>query len=323
MVITNLELSQEQKEGLVGNLLGDAHLSALQSGNKNSRLSINQKLDNSEYVKYLYQFYLPFSSYYSEGAFFSKKYNKKYFYCRMLTPNLPVFTELRNKWYVLENGKNRKIVPNDISLTWKTLAFWALDDGYNDYKNRRFTFSTDGFTKKEVLFLISLLKENLNLKSLIRNHCGYYEIDIFSKDYKNLIYNIKPYLENIKCLNYKINFKEYLRPNVSGHIGINLINGIYVVRVSQNNKRIYLGSFKTIEEAIEIKNKFNENPENYNRENKLRLNNTSGIEGVHYHNGKNKWIAKINKIHVGTFKTKDEAILAIEARKLMLVSPLF
>lgn len=73
-----------------------------------------------------------------------------------------------------------------------------------------------------------------------------------------------------------------------------------------------------VEAANEIE-EFNKNPEAYKRKHKLRRGNSSGIEGVSFHKGKNKWVARMRaygkEIHIGTFLTKEDAVRALNIAK--------
>ena len=308
--LEKIELTDEQKEVLIGNLLGDGHLLKLRQGDKNSRFSISQKISSSEYIKYLFQVYQPFVTYYNEGQY---KLNKKeHSYCRIISKSLPVFTFLRNKWYIedSESKKSRKVVPLNISLTWRIVAFWSLDDGSNNIDRRLFSLCTHGFSKKEVYFLTNRLKVDLGVNANVCKHYDKYIINVRSNSYEMFIDNIKPYIEHIKCFNYKIISRKSNNPNTSGFVGVTFEkqHGVYIARGSFNGKRIYLGSFSTLKEAVIERQKFNKNPQLYEREIKLIRRNNSGTKGISFHKGKKKWIARNGKKWVGTFKTKEEAI---------------
>lgn len=72
---------------------------------------------------------------------------------------------LRQKWYIQENGKTRKIVPKDLELTPTTLLFWYLGDGSlirrkkKDSRVPPIVLATCCFSKEDVDFLIKKLAE--------------------------------------------------------------------------------------------------------------------------------------------------------------------
>jgi hypothetical protein len=77
----------------------------------------------------------------------------------------PFFKFLRQKWYIQENGKTRKIVPKDLELTPTTLLFWYLGDGSlirrkkKDSRVPPIVLATCCFSKEDVDFLIKKLAE--------------------------------------------------------------------------------------------------------------------------------------------------------------------
>jgi hypothetical protein len=49
---------------------------------------------------------------------------------------------------------------------------------------------------------------------------------------------------------------------------------------------------------------------------KVRIDNTSGFKGVAYNSDLKKWVAKLNRQHIGVFYSKEEAALAYNARAI-------
>lgn len=82
------------------------------------------------------------------------------YWCKLRTICHPAFTVLREKWYIIEKGKSKKIIPCDLKLTWRTAAFWACDDGCN-HDGRTFRLYTDCFSTPEVKFLLDMIKKDL------------------------------------------------------------------------------------------------------------------------------------------------------------------
>ncbi|MFH0890021.1 MAG: helix-turn-helix domain-containing protein [Candidatus Aenigmatarchaeota archaeon] len=75
------------------------------------------------------------------------------------------FMELRGKWYIKENGKTSKMLPDDLEITPTTLLYWYLGDGClvrrkND-ENRVPTLclATNCFSKKDVEILLEKLRK--------------------------------------------------------------------------------------------------------------------------------------------------------------------
>ncbi len=77
----------------------------------------------------------------------------------------PTFLSLRNKWYKINNGKTRKIIPKNIQLTSTSLLFWYLGDGslirrkFDPNRVPPIVLATNCFSKKDIDFLVQKLKE--------------------------------------------------------------------------------------------------------------------------------------------------------------------
>lgn len=224
------KLSIEQQEIVNGNLLGDGSIPHNNNNRANNKFTINQKKDNVEYINSLYDIYSPFSIYLRESK--KRKPSKvngkinhdienwggEYSYSvTMYTISHPIFTELRNKWYEEPNVKNsKKIIPFDLRLTWRTVAFWACDDGSNcntscpsstsQYPTRKFTFYTDCFTKKEVEFLIDRLKIDINITAKLTRRKDSSLICVYGDEQVKLVQGIKPFIP-WKCFNHKCNYR--------------------------------------------------------------------------------------------------------------------
>lgn len=109
--------------------------------------------------------------------------------------------EQRFRWY--RNGMKK--VPRDIKLTPIVLAHWFAGDGtYN--KNGTIRFCTNGFLKKDVLFLISELKKNFDIHSnIITERKKQYGIGIYrQKEVLKLKQIMLPHLS--ECCHYKLQY---------------------------------------------------------------------------------------------------------------------
>lgn len=104
--------------------------------------------------------------------------------------------------------------------------------------------------------------------------------------------------------------------NTSGVRGVTLTRtGKWSAQIVIDNHKRHLGTFNTLEEATEARNKFEAamlQDETLRIRPSARANNKSGFNGVSYNARTDRWKAKINQTHLGYFKTKEEAI---EARK--------
>lgn len=221
--LTNLSrptmLSDIQNKIITGSLLGDGSL-VHHGRSKNSRYRIKQQVNKIEYVKYMNDIFCDFLVG-TESIKIEKQkkpimvdgkitYSSEEF-CEAAyfwTCAHPVFTELRNKWYV--NGV--KIIPNDLYLTPESIAHWFLEDGTNSKagKYKSVVLCTNCFSLEEVHFLKFLLKENYDIGSYVNRVFGknvrseQYVIRVSASSYFDFINLVRPYIEHLKCFNYKI-----------------------------------------------------------------------------------------------------------------------
>lgn len=202
-------LTDEQKEIIDGVLLGDGWLSNPKTGNrnKNSYLGIEHSAEQLSYLEHLNQALKPYAyNIYNKvrnNPFKTKETHKKNIeLCGFHTAQLEIFTKLREKWY----PQDKKIVPRDLNLTWRTLAYWFCDDGSNLLGKRCIrrhgVLCTNSFSIDDVEFLISKIKEK-NIE------CSYYLnynqplILLQKSTFMNFIENIKNFV-TFDCLQHKI-----------------------------------------------------------------------------------------------------------------------
>ena len=163
-------LTDLQEQVIVGNLLGDGTLSRPETDDSNSSFVFSQKKQNELYVRVVADVMQPYTSGVSHGkgrkpiringkVTSSREYwdGTYVYYVRMRTHRHPVFTELRYKWYAGSEGKWQKQLPVGVKLTWLTLAYWAMDDGTNDFHGRKFRLLPYDFSFPDVARMIELL----------------------------------------------------------------------------------------------------------------------------------------------------------------------
>lgn len=160
--IEEIILTDLQKEFINGCLLGDGWLSNLKYGRKNTCFGIDRKLDDLGYLKWQFEF---LKNLCSRDIVIRDRYNKTtkktHHHCGFETRYAPTLLEFRKIWY----PNDIKIIPNNLELTDLIMKIWYCDDGSLDiYSPSSFSikFSTQGFLKDEVLFLIDLLKNKYN-----------------------------------------------------------------------------------------------------------------------------------------------------------------
>lgn len=155
----SLYLTEEQKEILIGGLLGDLNLRKI--GNY-SRLVVEQK--NKEYLFHLYEI---FKDYIRTAP-------KQRLQQRLITSEIkstwyfslishPEFEYYYNLFYV----NKRKIVPLNIEeiLTPRAVAYWFMDDG--THNSGYYRISSCCFTDEEHILLLKVLENKWNIKAKI------------------------------------------------------------------------------------------------------------------------------------------------------------
>lgn len=151
------EVPLEIKELIIGRVLGDSGLE-ITRGSINARMNNNHSIKQKEYIFHIYEQLKEFTK--SPPKLCSYVSNSKtYETYKFNTVNCVFFTELYSMFYV----NKKKIIPLNIEeyLTARSLAYWAMDDGYKS--NNNFVFCTDSYTKEEVELLISVLKAKFYL----------------------------------------------------------------------------------------------------------------------------------------------------------------
>jgi len=152
-------------EVINGLLLSDAYLKRVEK-NQNSHFSVTQ---TGERVKFLYEIQKYLKRKYNiptrMDVHFDKRYGKWQY--KFETPRHVVWTALRKMWYIWIEDENdeKKIIPEGLKLTPKTLAYCYMGDGSSSPKGGKcvekfnVTISTQDFKKHYVEQIIKKLKE--------------------------------------------------------------------------------------------------------------------------------------------------------------------
>lgn len=156
-----MDLSQLQKDIIIGTLLGDGSLEYDKF--KASRLQIKQAERKKEYVIWLYEMLANLVKTPPKQRLDTLQW---YFSTRSLRS----LEEFRKNFYIT----GRKNVPENIKMLLKSpisLAVWFMDDGSLDYREKShysFSISADDFTIEEAELLRETLIENFGVKSSIQ-----------------------------------------------------------------------------------------------------------------------------------------------------------
>lgn len=159
-----MELSNRQKDILLGTLLGDG---CLEKNGRYVRLRIDHSGKQGEYVKWKY---LAFRNIAANKPRLSEIYDRRtskiYKHWRFDTQSLPCLEKHKSLFY----RKGQKIVPMNISYLLKsrlTLAVWFMDDGYNRNDCSAMYFNTQAYSLNEQMLLQKCLKFNFGLMTKI------------------------------------------------------------------------------------------------------------------------------------------------------------
>lgn len=190
-----IELTQFQKEVLLGTLLGDA---SLKFGEKSKSPSIQcaHGIQQKEYCEHKTEIFKTLNAHceYHKRNVPDKRTGKLYEDYTMYIPANPALLSWYKSFYT-----PKKVIPFDLFeyFTEVSLAFLYMDDGYKTGKN--YCISTNCFSKESLLKFINVLKNKFNLDcTLLANNVIYIRANS-----RNLFTTlIKPYI--IPSMQYKL-----------------------------------------------------------------------------------------------------------------------
>lgn len=192
-----IELTQFQKEVLMGTMLGDS--SFILGKNKiNPTVSCAHSPAQKEYCEYKTQIFKSLGAVcsYSKRKTPDKRTGKFYESYTMRIPSNPEFLEWRNAFY----PKNKKVIPTSLFnyFTAVSLAFMFMDDGAKNGKHA-YIICTNCFSETDVTSFRAMLKEKFNLDTtMLKDNMVYIRTNC-QRLFENLI---SPYM--IDCMKYKL-----------------------------------------------------------------------------------------------------------------------
>lgn len=202
----NITLTSEQRQLIVGSLLGDGTM-RLGEGARNANFKTEQGLEQQAYVLWKYRILKPLvftepklSYRYRENG---DTYPKSWWF---RTVRHPLLTEIYVRFYEREGYRTgRKRVPHDIGndLDPLALAVWIMDDG--SYSQGTIDISTYCFTLTEIEVLQKGLKDRFGIEMKYHSDRDKgYRMYCNKRETLKLIEIIEPYV--IPSLKYKIGF---------------------------------------------------------------------------------------------------------------------
>lgn len=206
-----LKLNKQQRQIIVGVLLGDGHLETLNDG-RTYKLRIEHSLKQRDYVDWLYQQFKDWvltPPHSKEKTVNGKQYTNYYFN----TVSHGAFRFYGQQFYRKQpdkridtpNDHRVKVVPKMIQrwLTPLTLAIWFMDDGSSKSKQHRARIlNTQGFSTAEIKRLATALERKFALTAKLRKQKEGYQIMIGGESYPQLYQLISPYV--LPSMRYKL-----------------------------------------------------------------------------------------------------------------------
>jgi predicted DNA-binding protein YlxM (UPF0122 family) len=198
-ILKAIPLLKEQKELIVGSILGDASL--IRSGRRiNTYFKISHCEKQKEYL--FWKKAILGNLVNSIAKMIDKRGNSIMYGFNTLSHHELNF--YRDLFY--EN--NKKVINKDIGLylTPLGLATWFMDDGSKDCNNVSYRLSTDGFSKEDNYNLKFILKSNFDLNVKVceyeKHQKKYYYLSINKRNSAIMTDIISPYI--VDCMKYKL-----------------------------------------------------------------------------------------------------------------------
>ena len=158
----DLELNADLKEIIIGLMLGDL-FAEKRNPNSNTRLQFKQSIKNKVYIEHLYSIFKDYCN--SEPKIttsIDQRPGKKdlNISIKFWTQSLPCFNQFRELFY---DELGTKYIPSNLDelITPRSLAYWAMDDGYKS--SNGFYFCNESYSLEDNKKLVKILKNKFNL----------------------------------------------------------------------------------------------------------------------------------------------------------------
>jgi transposase-like protein len=154
-------LNEEQKQFVIGTLLGDGHISLNKKRDK-ARLCLTHSIKQANYFFFKKRLMGNFINNVQVNA--ETKRNSVKIQCASIYNNNLVF------FHKLFYNNTKKVIREDIIhyLTPFVMAIWVMDDGWKNHSNIR--ISSEGFSEKENEILKKAIKINFNINCKIAKY---------------------------------------------------------------------------------------------------------------------------------------------------------
>ena len=197
-----IKLSPQQKEILLGTVLGDAYLQ--KTGERNARLRLEHSVKQRDYIFWKHiQLRNLFSSNPRKLERYNPVFRKRYTYWRCQSNSTPLLGKLRRCFY----EDSRKAVPEDLGKYLNsplTLAVWYMDDGYYYQRDKVAYLYLPQYGVGDVARIQEVLREKFSLSTCChikkgkKGYCLYFPVE----ETRKLVAIISPHV--IESMHYKL-----------------------------------------------------------------------------------------------------------------------
>ena len=197
-----LVLTRKAKSILIGVLLSDGWV---YRGKKhwNPKIGIKQSIKNVKFILHLIN-EIGYLLTPGEIQISSNKLRgKRWYSSSKMTRALPCLKEVIDLLYVEKKGKLVRRIQEELinEMNEIVLAYWIMGDGAK--RNDGILLCTDGFTMREVVLLMNILRIRLGVESTIHKEKGRSRIYIKGREMGKVIKEVDKHV--IKHFKYKLN----------------------------------------------------------------------------------------------------------------------
>ncbi len=192
-------LTKQQRQVLIGILLGDAH--AEMRSDSTCRIKIEQSTKHQAYVEHLYLIFQDWVSAAPRRKTRNSDGRNQNESISFQTVSHAAFRFYAHQFYVA----GKKHVPRLIHrwLTPQALAYWFMDDGsIKSKQSKGVLLNTQGFSKSDVRRLIEVLQTKFGLQCSLRKQREGPQIYVSGKSYETFVELVEPFL--IDEMRYKL-----------------------------------------------------------------------------------------------------------------------
>lgn len=196
----NNTLTSQQREVLVGLLLGDGHLET-QNGGKTYRLKVEHSESQKDYTEWLFQLFLPLCE---QSVLYRKVKKNGKAYVGFRTRSLGIFRFYAQQFY----REKKKEMPKMIGklLSEIGIAIWFLDDGSKkSARHKTYIIHSLGFSSKELMHIQKVLQDSFGIAvSLHRQKKQFYRLYVQSASASRFREIIEPYVARFPSMKHKL-----------------------------------------------------------------------------------------------------------------------